>query len=121
VIGGAAAGDTHARGPGAGPPAALAVVLGALSVLAVPSGIAAAQLTDRVQLVAAIALSAGTGFVLGLLSVVARRLARRRLRRSVRPQDQPLRLGKWLGWLGLYLSAMGGLALAVYALLRLSE
>jgi hypothetical protein len=121
VPAGGAAGGAEARGPGVGVPSVLAVVLGALSVLAVPAGIAAAQLTDRVQLVPAIAESAGAGFVLGVLSVVARRIARRRLRRSVRAEGSLIRLGKWLGWLGLYCSAMGGLALAFYALLRLSE
>jgi hypothetical protein len=96
-------------------------VLGVLSLAAVPAGIATAQLTDRIELVDALGVAAGVGIVLGVLSVLARRSAGRRLRRSVRAADRPLRVVKWLGWFGLYVSVMGALALAFYGLLRLSE
>jgi hypothetical protein len=96
-------------------------VLGALSIACVPAGILAARLTDRVELVTALAVASGAGIVLGIVSIVVRRVARRRSRRSVQPDDGPLRAAKWLGWLGLYLGVMGALALAFYGLLRLSE
>lgn len=92
-----------------------------LSIACVPAGIVAARLTDQVELVTALAVASGAGIVLGIASIVTRRVARKRLRRSVRPGSHALRGAKWLGWLGLYLSTMGALALAFYGLLRLSE
>jgi hypothetical protein len=92
-----------------------------LSIASVPAGIAAARLTDRVDLVTALAVASGVGIVLGLASIFARRVARKRQRRSLRPDERALGRARWLGWLGLYLGVMGALALAVYGLLRLSE
>jgi hypothetical protein len=92
-----------------------------LSIACVPAGIVVARLTDRVELVTAIAVASSAGIVLGIASIVTRRVARRRSRRSVQPDGGSLRAAIWLGRLGLYLGVMGALAVAFYGLLRLSE
>ena len=96
-------------------------MLGALATAAVPAGVAASKLTDEVTLLEALVLSAPAAVVLALSSIVVRRAARRRIRRSITPNERPLRLGKWLGWLGLYFGLMGALALGFYGILRLYD
>jgi protein-S-isoprenylcysteine O-methyltransferase Ste14 len=96
-------------------------VLGALSIAAVPGGVAASQFTKEIELLDALVLVVPAGIVLALVSIVIRRVARRRIRRSITPDERPLRLGKWLAWLGLYLGLMGALSLGFYGILRLYE
>jgi hypothetical protein len=96
-------------------------VLGAFSVAAVPAGIAASHYLREVKLLEALIVSAPAAVVLALSSIVVRRVARRRIRRSIAPNERPLRLGKWLGWLGLYLGLMAALALGFYGILRLYD
>ena len=93
-------------------------MLGALSALAVPAGVAVVHLTPRVELLQALEASVPAALVLALASIAARRRARRQIRRSINPDERPLRVGKWLGWTGLYLGLMGALSLGFYALLR---
>jgi hypothetical protein len=96
-------------------------VLGALATAAVPAGVAASRFLQDVKLLEALVVSAPAAVVLALASIVVRRSARRRIRRSITPDERPLRLGKWLGWLGLYLGLMGALALGFYEILRLYD
>ena len=93
-------------------------MLGALSALAVPAGVGAFVFTNRVELLAALEASVPVGLVLALASILLRRRARRAIRRSINPDERPLRLGKWLAWIGFYLGLMGALSLGFYALLR---
>lgn len=96
-------------------------MLGALATAAVPAGIAASRFTDEVKLLEALVLTAPAALVLATTSIFVRRIARRRIRRSITPNERPLRLGKWLGWLGLYFGLMGALALGFYGILRLYD
>jgi hypothetical protein len=97
------------------------VVLGALSALAVPAGIAATQFSDRVDLLESLYVSVSAALVLAIASIALRRSARKAIRRSVRPNESGLRPAKWLGWLGLYLGLMGALSIGFYELLRQFE
>jgi hypothetical protein len=101
--------------------AAIAAVLGALSICAVPGGIAASQYLNEIELLDALVVAVPTGLFLAFASIFVRRMARRRIRRSISPDERPLRWGKWLAWLGLYVGLMGALSLAFYEILRTFE
>ena len=97
-------------------------MLGALSVLAIPVGVAAAQSLKQVRLLEASVVAVPVGFLLGLAAVSAARRARFRVERSVwRGRERTLRLGRFLAWTGLYLAITGALALAFYGVLRWTE
>ena len=97
-------------------------MLGALSVLAIPAGVAAAQLLKQVRLLEASVVAVPVGFALGLAAVSAARRARFRVERSVwRGGERTLRLGRFLAWTGMYLAVTGGLALAFYGILRWAQ
>jgi MFS-type transporter involved in bile tolerance (Atg22 family) len=103
--------------------ATLAVILGALSVLALPGAIGAAQLTTKVTLLESIVIGVPAAIGLALLAFVAARVARRAGRRTLRPEriEKRARLGRRLAALGLYLGFTGGLALAFYLALKSAE
>jgi hypothetical protein len=96
-------------------PARLAVLLGALAVLAIPGGVAASRYMTGVTLLHALYVAVPTGFALGLIAWTAARKAAWALARSVR-QDRagPVRLGRFLAWAGVYVAVTGALALGVY-------
>ena len=102
--------------------ARVAVLLGALAVLAIPAGVAAAQYVSGLTLLESLWGSVPAGGVLGLLALAASRRARFDLARSLHPEQNGLvRLGRFLAWLGIYAAVTGGIALAVYGGLRLAE
>ncbi len=98
--------------------AAFAVLVGLVSVVCVPAAIVAAHYTD-VELIDA-GWSIAPAAVLGLLALWLARRARRRTERTIGRVggQRTARLGRFLGGLGLYLAAGGGLALGVYYLLE---
>jgi hypothetical protein len=97
-------------------------VLGALAVLAIPAGVAVSTYWGRVTLLQSLWLTVPLAAVLGLAAVSAARRARFAAAQSVRPDAaQGLALARFLAWAGVYAAATGGLALAVYAGLRLAE
>ena len=98
---------------------ALAIVLGALATLALPAGAAAAQLLPSFGLLESLYFSVPAGFVLGMLGLFVTRRARLRLARTVYQEGRAaVRAARLLGFLGIYLATIGGIALAVYAVLR---
>ena len=96
-----------------------AIFLGALAVLAIPAGIAASRFHAKLTLLESLWFSVPLAALLALAGIAAARRARFAAARSVQPRR--LRLARFLPWLGLYAAAVGGLALAVYGLLRLAE
>jgi hypothetical protein len=92
--------------------------LGALTVAALPAGVAAAWLAHGVGLLRAMEVAVPTAFVLGLVTVSVVRRARYRVDRSVqRPGEHVVRAASILAWLGLYAAATGAIALGFYGLL----
>ena len=103
-------------------PARVALLLGALAILAIPAGVAAAQLLSGVSLLQGLYVSVPAAFVLGLLAVVASRRARFALTRSLRPERRRLvRAARVVAWAGLYAGVTGALALGVYGVLRWAQ
>ena len=99
-----------------------AVLLGVLSVLAIPAGVAAAQMLKGVRLLEAVAIAVPVAFVLALAAVAAARRARFRVERSVRREgESAARAARFLAWTGLYLAVTGALALAFYGVLRWAQ
>jgi hypothetical protein len=100
-------------------PARVAVLLGALAVLAIPVGIVAAQFVNGLVLLKTLYAVVPASVVLGLLALLASRRARLAVARSLRPEAAgPVRLGRILAWAGLYVGITGALGLAVYGVLR---
>jgi hypothetical protein len=99
--------------------AVTALVLGTLSVAAIPLGVAAAVFFSTVEVLRATVIAVPAGGVVGLAGVSATRRARYRFERSVKQRGaRAIRLGRFLVWSGLYLAVIGGLALGFYGLLR---
>lgn len=95
-----------------------AVVLGTLAVLAIPAGVGAAQATS-LRLLETLYVVVPLAFVLGLAALAASRRARYTAARSIAPRSRlGLRLARVIAWAGLYAGVTGGLALAVYGVLR---
>jgi hypothetical protein len=96
----------------------VSVVCGLLSVACVPAGIAIAHYRDIELLKAGWAVA--PGLVLGVVSLVLARGARRRTERTIgRVGGQgTTRLGRLLGALGVYLALAGALSVGVYELLN---
>jgi hypothetical protein len=94
------------------------VVVGLLSVATVPAAVAFTHYRDVELLDAGWAVP--PGLVLGLVSVVLARSARRRTERTIgRVAGRGVtRLGRLLGALGIYLGAAGALSVGVYELLN---
>jgi hypothetical protein len=99
--------------------ARVAVVLGALAVLAVPVAVVAAQQVGHLTLLHALYYAVPVAIVLGLLAVVVARRGRIAASHSVfAARSGPHRAARVLAWLGVYAGVTAGLAIAVYWVLR---
>jgi len=91
-------------------------------VAAIPLGVAASWLGHGLRLLDGVFAGVPAAFVLGIAAVLAARKARARFARTLaRPGEDAARVGRLLGLVGAYLGVTGGLALAVYAILRLAS
>jgi hypothetical protein len=96
-----------------------AVVFGALSVLAIPAGAAAAQFLNGLGLLESLYFSVPVAAALALPALVASRRARLAAGRTVFQQRTgPIRTGRLLAWAGAYIAVTCGLAVGVYWILR---
>jgi hypothetical protein len=99
--------------------ARLAVLLGGLGVLAVPAAVVAAQELSNLTLLRALYFGAAAAAALALLALLAGRRARLGAQRLVfADRAGPVRAGRFLAWLALYVAASSGVALGVYWVLR---
>jgi hypothetical protein len=96
--------------------ARVAVFFGALAVLAIPAGIAAARLLNGIVLLHALYVAVPVAGGLALIALVASRRARLTRARSV--WGVRSRWPSLFAWAGVYAAVTGGLALAVYGALR---
>ncbi len=104
------------RGKSPRPPAWTSVVLGLLALAALPAGTLLVRRFVSVDLVRATLGAVVAAFLLGLAGVSASRRARYRIERSLqRRGERAARLGRVLVFLGLYVAAIGGIALGFYA------
>src|SRR3954452_19851882 len=102
--------------------ASVAIVLGALAVLAIPVAVLAAQRSGGLRLLESLYAVVPVAGVLGLLALVASRRARFNAARSLNPQPRwLLRVARGLAWAGVYAAVTGALALAVYGVLRWAQ
>jgi len=87
----------------------------ALSFFAIPVGILITNYRNDLRLIHAV-YSVPVAAVLGFIAIRLARRARRRLERTVGRAGGavPARLGRILGWLGLYFALIGAIALAFY-------
>ena len=101
--------------------ASLSVALGALAVAAVPAAVAASRYLPSVSLLQGLYVGVPAAVVLGLLAVGAGRKARRALALTLGRCGGAgaARTGRILAFLGLYVGAMGAIALGSYTVLRL--
>ena len=93
----------------------MSLVLGVLSVLAIPVGVYVTDQRNDLRLIHA-GFAVPVGFVLGFAAIRLARRARRRLERTLERAGgrSPARLGRIFGWLGVYLSLIGAISLAAY-------
>src|SRR4051794_29516668 len=92
--------------------ARVAVLLGALAVLAIPVAVLLARSLSSVSLMPALYVGAPVALALGLLSFLLARRARFVAARSVDPRAAgPVRTARFLAWAGLYAGVTGVLAL----------
>ena len=104
------------------PAAGAAIVLGLAAIASMPAGAVAAQLSAGVGLLQSLYITVPAAALLGLLAALAGRRARLALERSVfRDASTLVRAGRLLAWAGLYVAAIGGIALGVYAYLHYSR
>jgi hypothetical protein len=97
----------------------VAALLGLLSLAAIPCGVIAAQLLASVGLLQSLYVTVPTAIVLGLVAVLMARRARRQATRSVFGGRRGVaRFATVLAWAGLWVGIAGGIALAVYGVLR---
>jgi hypothetical protein len=96
----------------------LAVVVGALSVLAVPAAIAATRYRG-IELLQA-GWAAIPAFLLGVVALALARAARRRTERTIGRVGgrRVTRAGRFLGALGVYIALAAALSVGVYELLN---
>jgi drug/metabolite transporter (DMT)-like permease len=101
--------------------ARFSVVFGVLSLAAIPLAFYATRL-ENVNVPQGVAGEAVAGTILGLIAVLLARGARIKVERTLsRTGEGTVRLGKWLGLLGLCLGLTAALSLAFYGLLLWSE
>jgi hypothetical protein len=96
--------------------ARVAVLLGALAVLAIPAAVAASRWVKGIVLLHALYVAVPVAGGLALVALVAARRARLARARSVWGGGS--RWPSLLAWAGVYAAVTGGLALAVYGALR---
>ena len=96
----------------------LAVVVGLLAILTVPAAIAATHYRD-IELLKA-GWAAIPAFLLGVSAILLARAARRRTERTIGRVGgrRVTRVGRWLGFLGIYISLAAALSVGVYELLN---
>jgi len=96
----------------------VSVVVGLLSVACVPAGVAFVHYRD-IELLEA-GWTVAPGFVLGIVSLMLARRARRRTERTIGRVGgrRVTRLGRLLGALGIYLALAAALSVGVYELLN---
>jgi len=95
--------------------AVVSLLVGVLAVAAIPVGILITNYRNDLRLIHA-GYAVPVAAVLGFVAIRLARRARRRLERTVGRAGGavPARLGRILGWLGLYLALIGAIALAFY-------
>ncbi|HEX6490673.1 MAG TPA: hypothetical protein VF002_04795 [Gaiellaceae bacterium] len=97
--------------------ARFSVLLGFLSLVAVPAALVASR-SKHVSLREAVAGEAVLGTLLGVFAVILARGARVQVERTLaRVGEGTAKAGKWLGLLGLCLGITAGLALGFFGLL----
>lgn len=94
-------------------------LFGLLAVLVVPAGILVSRFTSVVTLLQALYYTVPAAVVLALAALTANRRARFARARSIRPDSG--RRSSFLAWAGLYVAAIGVVALAVYGALRAAQ
>jgi len=96
-----------------------AATAGAVAVAAIPAGILASRWVTGVNLLQSLYYSVPFTVFLSLLAVFGSRRARVAAQRTVfQDRAGPLRAARRLAWLGVYMGVTGGLAVAVYWILR---
>jgi len=95
--------------------AVVSFIIGVLAVLAIPIAIYVTDQRNDLRLVHA-GIAVPVGFLLGVSAIRLARRARRRIERTLgRAGGQAAaRLGRILGWAGVYLALIGAISLAVY-------
>src|SRR5262245_7505322 len=106
--------SSNAKRPG-NPAAPLALLFGLLAVAAIPVGILITNYRNDLRLIHA-GFAVPVAAVFGIVAIQLARRARRRLDRTIGRArgGASARLGRILGWLGLYLALIGAIALAFY-------
>src|SRR5262249_19177762 len=97
-----------------------AVLLGALAVLAIPAGIAAAPFSSQLRPLETLYAVVPAAFVLGLLALYASRRARLNAARTLSAAGG-VGFARVVAWAGAYAGVTGALALAVYGILRWAQ
>jgi hypothetical protein len=97
------------------PAAPFALLFGLLAVAALPVAILITNYRNDLRLLHA-GFAVPFAAVFGVVAIRLARRARRRLERTIgRARGEfPARLGRVLGWLGLYFALIGAIALAFY-------
>ena len=95
--------------------AVVSLLVGVLAAAAIPVGILITNYRNDLRLIHA-CYAVPVAAVLGFVAIRLARRARRRLERTVGRAGGavPARLGRILGWLGLYFALIGAIALAFY-------
>ena len=91
------------------------MIVGLLAVAAIPVAILITNYRNDLRLIHA-GYSVPVAAILGIVAIRLARRARRRLERTVGRAGGavPARLGRILGWLGLYCALIGAIALGFY-------
>jgi hypothetical protein len=97
----------------------VAILFGAVAILAVPAAVAAAIFVPGLNVLPALVVAVPAAFIAGLIGISAARRARFKVDRSVyRVGEGTVRFARFLVWAGLYVSLVSALALGFYGLLR---
>ena len=97
----------------------LSVLFGLVGVVAIPVGVIAAEVYERITLLES-AVSIPPAFVLSLAAVILGRRGRRDVERTLgRTRGGSLAtVGRLLGWAGLYLAVTAAISVTTYYVLR---
>jgi hypothetical protein len=111
---------TNGLPPARNPRASASLAVGLAAVAIVPLAIVASRFFDELTLVRACG-SAGLAAVLGIVAIALARRGRETVQRTLGRSggEVSARLGRWLGWIAIWVAATTGLALAFYGLLTL--